>query len=157
MLFGQLGDDVDPGRRQHRGAFLGESRAGASRTPGGPDDPLGPLTVVPSFEAETDGDDYIEGGGGNDVIFGGLGQDDIVGGSSSFFSLPKVRCGPTAATIIFGGAGTQIDRNNFVGSEHGTVNDDPLIALSQSHGRDADTIAGDNANIIRIVGTTART
>ena len=67
------------------------SHVGASRTPGGcvgtVCDPLGPLTTVASFEATTDGQDYIEGGGGNDVVFGGLGQDDILGGSSDFFSL----------------------------------------------------------------------
>ena len=39
----------------------------------------------PSFEATTDGDDYIEGNGGDDVIFGNLGQDDIIGGSSDLF------------------------------------------------------------------------
>ncbi len=38
---------------------------------------------MPSTEAATDGDDYIEGNGGNDVIFGNLGQDDIIGGSST--------------------------------------------------------------------------
>ena len=48
-------------------------------------------TWSPSFEAATDGEDYIEGDGGNDVVFGGLGQDDIVGGSSDFFSLTTAR------------------------------------------------------------------
>ncbi len=153
MLFGQLGDDVIQGDGSIVSAFIGAWRVGASRTPGGPDDPLGPLTAVPSFEAATDGDDYIEGGGGADVIFGGLGQDDIVGGSSSFFSLVDPSMRPDGGDYIFGGAGTRIDRNNFVGSEFGTVDDDPMIPLSQSHARDADTIAGDNANIIRIVGT----
>jgi len=37
--------------------------------------------VRPSFEAATDGDDYIEGGGWQRRIFGNLGQDDIIGGS----------------------------------------------------------------------------
>ena len=63
---------------------------------------------MPSFEAATDGQDYIEGGGGNDVIFGGLGQDDIVGGSSNFFSLTTPNKRPDGDDIIFGGAGTQI-------------------------------------------------
>src|SRR4029079_3364653 len=67
----------------------------ASRTPDGCGvvsgtyvcDYVGDLDIVPSIEASTDGEDYIEGNGGNDSVFGGLGQDDIVGGSSSFFSL----------------------------------------------------------------------
>src|SRR5204862_338022 len=60
-------------------ATLG-GRVGASRTPGGATDPVGALTIAPSFEKTTDGEDYIEGNAGNDVIFGGLGQDDLVGG-----------------------------------------------------------------------------
>ena len=48
------------------------------------------LVVTASFEAASDGDDYIEGNGGDDVIFGNLGQDDIVGGSSTLFSLDTV-------------------------------------------------------------------
>ena len=50
-------------------------------------DYVGDLDIVASFEAATDGEDYIEGGGGNDIVFGGLGQDDILGGSSDFFGL----------------------------------------------------------------------
>ena len=38
---------------------------------------------MPSVEnRDTDGDDYVEGGGGNDVIFGNLGQDDLIGGTT---------------------------------------------------------------------------
>ena len=48
-------------------------------------------SCMPAVEAATDGDDYIEGGGGNDVIFGGLGQDDIIGGSSDLFGLTRPR------------------------------------------------------------------
>jgi hypothetical protein len=159
QIFGQLGDDVIQGDGGIEAAFEADSHAGASRTSMGPSDPIGPLTVVASFDALTDGEDYIEGGGGNDVIFGGLGQDDLIGGSSSFFSLGDptdptegANLRPDGDDHIFGGAGTRIDRNNFVGSELGTVDDDDLIALSERHARDADTIAGDNANIVRIVG-----
>src|SRR5205807_2126548 len=50
-------------------------------------DPVGSLVVHPSFEASTDGSDYIEGNGGNDTIFGGLGEDDIIGDSSDLYGL----------------------------------------------------------------------
>ena len=154
-LFGQLGDDVVQGDGGIEDAFAATSHAGASRTSGGPSDPLGPLTVIASFEAASDGEDYIEGGGGNDVIFGGLGQDDIVGGSSDFFSLTSPDTRPDGDDIIFGGAGTQVDRNNGVDPLTGldvlTLTDGTTVA--NEHARDADTIAGDNAEIIRIVGT----
>jgi Ca2+-binding RTX toxin-like protein len=95
------------------------------------------LYVRPSFEDTGDGDDYIEGNGGDDVIFGGLGQDDIVGGSSNLFGLDTLAKRPDGSDLLFGGAGTQVNREN------GTT--------TGSHARDADTIAGDNANIFRPV------
>ena len=110
-------------------------------------DYVGDLDVVASFEAATDGEDYIEGDAGNDVIFGGLGQDDIVGGSSSFFGLNAVNDAlagaatagadlrPDGADLIFGGAGGRIGRND----------DSHLGGADVDHARDADTIAGDNA------------
>src|SRR5204863_136987 len=58
-----------------------------------------------SFEATTDGDDYVEGNGGNDTIYGGLGQDDLIGGSSSLFSLTTPSQRPDGSDLIFGGAG----------------------------------------------------
>jgi Ca2+-binding RTX toxin-like protein len=103
------------------------------------------LQLNPSFEADTDGDDYIEGGGGSDVVFAGLGQDDVVGGSSSLFGLDTAEQRPDGADILFGGAGTLIDRND----ERLPVATSPANA----HARDADAIAGDNANVVRIVGT----
>src|SRR5205807_923621 len=78
--------------------------AGAYRDAGGN------LIVNPSFEAATDGDDYIEGGGGNDVIFGDLGQDDIIGGSSDLFSLSTADKRPDGSNLILGGAGSHIAR-----------------------------------------------
>jgi hypothetical protein len=121
-------------------------------------DDQGMLSVVASFESASDGDDYIEGNGGSDVIFGNLGQDDIIGGSSELFSLttPDLRPDgtnvddPAAGSlgnrndIIFGGAGTEILRNE-VGNEIDEGDD--------SHSRDADMILGDNGNIFRLVGS----
>jgi len=157
-IFGQLGDDVVQGDGSIESAVAATDHAGAARDPGDASDPVGPLTVVASFEAATDGEDYIEGGGGCDVVFGGLGQDDIVGGSSSHFSLADPNNRPDGDDTIFGGAGTQFDRNNGFDPDAG---DDGLGAdvvvtvdtpFESKHARDADAIAGDNADIIRIVG-----
>ena len=182
-------------------------------------DYVGDLDIVPSFEAATDGEDYIEGNGGNDIVFGGLGQDDIVGGSSSFFSLgdrfvsisgltgtwrivgiagnvitlegatlPTLTATktvsvigatistagsmtmigtPTGGTITFAGfdwtAGGFVvgrllrpDGNDilFGGSgQHISRDDDTNLGTANvNHARDADTIVGDNGDIVRIVG-----
>jgi len=188
LIFGQLGDDVIQGdggiATAYKRSIDDHTQAyhvGASRTPlgcvGAPGavvcDYTGVLVVVPSFEAATDGQDYIEGNAGNDVIFGNLGQDDIVGGSSDFFSLvtPNQRPDglpfPTLAyqpghdrgpDIIFGGAGTQIGQNNQTsgvesvpGTPGGILADGTSAANMDA--RDADTIVSDNGRIIRIVGT----
>ncbi|MCT7991818.1 proprotein convertase P-domain-containing protein [Laspinema olomoucense] len=95
----------------------------------------------PSVERNDDGDDYIEGNGGEDLIFGNSGQDDIIGGSSSLFGNDTADKRPDGEDTIFGGAATDIDRN--------TVGDES----AQGHAKDADAIAGDNANIFRLVGT----
>ena len=101
----------------------------------------GTLSINPSFEASTDGDDYIEGGGGDDLIFGNLGQDDIIGGSSSLFGQIHATHRPDGEDTIFGGAGTDTVRNDL-----GDLS-------SEGHARDADVILGDNGNIYRLVGT----
>ncbi len=129
MLFGQLGDDTIQGD----GSI--DEAVSATRDESG-------LTVDASVDAETDGDDYIEGNGGNDVIFGNLGQDDIVGGSSSLFvGLETSAQRPDGSDLIFGGAGTAYARN-----DEGDLSAD-------GHARDADMILGDNGNIYRLVGT----
>src|SRR6185436_18067421 len=96
MLFGQMGNDVIQGDGGIEQAFAGTAHVGASRSPDGCTgtagvnlvcDYVGDLDVVPSFEAATDGEDYIEGNGGDDILLGNLGQYDIIGGSSDFFSL----------------------------------------------------------------------
>ncbi|HET9216448.1 MAG TPA: hypothetical protein VFR18_05690, partial [Terriglobia bacterium] len=152
QIFGQLGHDIVQGDGGIDTAFTGTSHVGASRTSGGVSDPLGPLTVSASTELPTDGEDYIEGGGGNDIIFGGLGQDDLAGGSSSFFSLNDPNERPDGDDYIFGGAGLQVDRDGDTNTNTYDLPSDGTTA-TQRHARDADTIVGDNANIIRIVGT----
>ena len=111
LIFGQLGDDVIQGdggigEAQSDGTSSGWSAARATGE-------AEALTLAPSFENDdTDGDDYIEGNGGDDVIFGNLGQDDIVGGSSDLFGLTARSQRPDGRDLIFGGAGTDIDRND---------------------------------------------
>ena len=107
-----------------------------------------PLDTPQSFEALDDGDDYIEGGQDDDLIFGNLGQDDIVGGSSDLFGLDTQDQRPDSSDLIFGGAATNIARNDLgdailVGGQ--VVND------VNAHSRDADTILGDNGNIYRLL------
>lgn len=97
-----------------------------------------PTTLARSLDATTDGDDYIEGNAGNDTIHGDLGQDDLVGGSSSFLGLAAASRADGSDTI-FGGDGTATGVNN-AGDTSAT-----------GAARDADTIAGDNADIFRIV------
>ncbi|HEV8251466.1 MAG TPA: Calx-beta domain-containing protein, partial [Gaiellaceae bacterium] len=162
MLFGQLGDDTMQGDGGIELAFARMVddptivvHVSASRTPDGCTgaagvnlvcDYVGDLDIVPSFEAGTDGEDYIEGNGDNDIAFGGLGQDDIIGGSSAFFSLTSPQARPDGDDLLFGGAGTRIGRNDDTTSVPGG----PLLDI---HARDADTTIGDNGNIVRIVGT----
>jgi len=128
-IFGQRGDDTIQGD----GAITETVSASL--------DGNNLLVVDPSVEAADDGDDYIEGNDGNDTIFGNLGQDDIVGGSSELFGMTSAAQRSDGSDLIFGGAGTDIARN------------DPGDDSDQGHARDADVIAGDNANIYRLVGT----
>ena len=106
------------------------------------------LVVHPSLEdPANDGDDYIEGNGGDDVIFGGLGQDDIVGDSSDLYGLTAPNLRPVGSDLVFGGAGVDIARN---------VAGDAQSYLDR-YARDADVIAGDNAQILRLVRAVAGT
>ncbi len=72
-----------------------------------------------------------------------------MGGSSDFFSLTSADNRPDDDDIIFGGSGTQISRNNAKNAD-GSLSD--TLAESSRHAEDADTIVGDNGNIVRIVG-----
>lgn len=95
-------------------------------------------TLVASIDSSTDGDDYIEGNAGNDTIHGDLGQDDLVGGGSSLFGLAPAQRADGSDTI-FGGDGTQ--------TLPGSLGDTSPTGAA----RDADVIAGDNADILRLV------
>ncbi len=155
LIFGGLGDDViqGDGSIDHvatlyvvhptTGAFVVHVGPVPAGIPAGTDVGAwridGILYVRASFEAETDGDDYIEGNGGDDTIFGGLGQDDIVGGSSSLFGLTSRELRPDGSDLIFGGAGGRIGRN------------DAGDLTASGHARDSDMILGDNGNIYRVV------
>lgn len=122
VIFGQLGDDT----------IQGDGSVSINTTSASVEDFAG---------AGTDGDDYIEGNGGSDRIFGNLGQDDIIGGSSNLFSLTAPTQRPDAADTIFGGAGTDIARNDLGDTS------------ANGHAQDADYILGDNGNILRLVGS----
>ena len=170
VIYGQLGDDIIQGDGSIESAVGDESittnrvagaqaAVGAQRVLNGQIDLTETvqadqllLDIMPSFEAVSDGDDYIEGNGGDDVIFGNLGQDDIVGDNSSLYSLDTIdERTPSGTDFIFGGAGTEIDRNNIGDA---TIDVDGIITTdTDGHARDADVIAGDNANIYRLVGT----
>jgi len=161
QIFGEMGNDtiqgdgsigVFVGSHADRYATAGRTPTafGAYRTPGGAGDPVGPLTVNASFEAATDGDDYIEGNGGADVIFGNLGQDDIIGGTSTMFGETTAAERPDGADLIFGGAGTDISHNNVGDATVGS--DGTITPAANGHSRDADMILGDNGDIHRLVG-----
>ncbi|HEX6131660.1 MAG TPA: calcium-binding protein, partial [Actinomycetota bacterium] len=143
VIFGQLGDDVIQGDGAIVGEQPGPADVGAGR------DMNGLLVVLPSFESASDGDDYIEGGGGNDTVFGNLGQDDIIGGSSALFGLDTREQRPDGTDFLFGGAGTRIDRNDALSAANAGD-----IVLLERHARDADGILGDNGNIFRLVHAT---
>jgi len=136
QIFGQLGNDVIQGDGSIDLVYR--------------DEVSGILTVTASEENPDDGDDYIEGNGGDDVIFGNLGQDDIIGGSSTLFSLTDPdpakdeTLRPDGSDLIFGGAGTEITRNEA---------DNLLDEGDGIHGRDSDMILGDNGNIYRLIDT----
>jgi Ca2+-binding RTX toxin-like protein len=108
-------------------------------------------------EAASDGDDYLEGGGGGDLMYGGLGQDDMIGGSSALFGLETEAERPDASDVIFGGAGIDIARNDLGDatladdSDIEAIPENTVLTSPGGHARDADFIMGDNANVYRLV------
>ncbi len=187
-IFGQLGGDTiqgdgaigldprtDPDKIHAGDSFqqgmAGQTAFGAGRTEPTGLEGIGDLWVNASFESASDGDDYIEGNGGNDVIFGNLGQDDIVGGSSDLFGLENTEgpqgsinfLRPDGSDLIFGGAGTNIARNDIgdatlvrgadlVASGKTAYAADQIVTVAAGHALDADNIVGDNGRILRLVG-----
>ena len=110
---------------------------------------LGALHVNPSFESVTDGNNYIEGGGGNSAIFGGIGQNDIIGGNSDMFSLATPSQRPDSGNaIIFAGAGTEIARDLYM-LPAGTT-------AGNAHARNASVVVANNGDIYDLVGTNAK-
>ena len=107
-----------------------------------------PVETPQSYEAAEDGDDYIEGGQDEDLIFGNLGQDDILGGNSAQFGLGTQASRADGSDLIFGGAATNISRNDL--GDAARINDQ-IVNDANGHSRDADTILGDNGNIYRLV------
>jgi len=62
-------------------------------------------------------------------------------------------CRPAGADLIFGGAGIAIARNDIGAATVTTFYPaDTIVTLPTGHARDADAIAGDNAQIFRLVG-----
>jgi Ca2+-binding RTX toxin-like protein len=122
-------------------------------------DPGLDLIIRASFEGKWDGDDYIEGNGGDDVIFGNRGQDDLLGGSSDLFGLELPAQRPDGSDLLFGGAGTDVERNDIGDAIGGRtpqlpigVANDLIITLAGGHAHDADVMIGDNGVILRLVG-----
>ena len=106
-------------------------------------------------ELASDADDYMEGNGGDDLMYGGLGQDDMVGGSSELFGLVEEEMRPDGSDVMYGGAGIAITRNDIGATTFDLASEDPeshvITTEIDGHGRDADFIMGDNANIYRLV------
>jgi Ca2+-binding RTX toxin-like protein len=61
------------------------------------------------------------------------------------------QCRPAGADLVFGGAGTDITRNDPGDATLGSTG--IITTVATGHARDADVIAGDNARILRLVGT----
>jgi len=80
------------------------------------------------------------GRAGTDLIFGGLGQDDLIGGSSDLFgySTRAQRSGDHVRRDLRRTSATGVGLNN--------LGDTGL----DGHSHDADVIAGDNAQIVRL-------
>ena len=145
LLFGQMGDDTIQGDGSidlDQDGVIDLTQGTAVAAGRGADGFLDITTSIEDFNGlGRDGDDYIEGNAGDDVIFGNLGRDDIIGGSSSLYGLTDRTLRADGSDLVFGGAGINAGRNDL-----GDLD-------ATAHARDNDVIAGDNANIFRIVGT----
>ena len=98
------------------------------------------------------------------MIFGNRGQDDIIGGSSDLFGFVLATQRPDGSDLLFGGAGTDITRNDIGEATTArsaglpsTSPNDLILNAKASHAQDADVIVGDNGRILRLVGVNATT
>jgi Ca2+-binding RTX toxin-like protein len=171
-LFGELGDDIAQGD-----GLIERVPAGNPVLAFNPAPSVDPSFTIPDGasyftvfgdrlvfrvqEAVTDGDDYLEGNGGNDRLYGNLGQDDLIGGSSTLFGLSDASAAffgvaaddfarPDGADLLYGGAGSPLRLARLAATD---VAGDGAVPADQTHGRDADVLMGDNANVYRLVGT----
>ena len=171
-LFGELGDDIAQGD-----GLIERVPAGNPVLAFDPAPSVDPSFTIPDGaawftvfgdrlvfrvqEAVTDGDDYLEGNGGNDRLYGNLGQDDLIGGSSTLFGLSDATAAsfgvaaddfarPDGADLLYGGAGSPLRLARLAATN---VAGDGAVPADQTHGRDADVLMGDNANVYRLVGT----
>ena len=62
-------------------------------------------------------------------------------------------CRPADGDMIFGGAGTPADTARNAPGDATIGGDGSIVTIATGHARDADVIAGDNADIFRLVGT----
>ncbi|MBV8195588.1 MAG: hypothetical protein JOY80_08675, partial [Candidatus Dormibacteraeota bacterium] len=122
-------------------------------------------TFTPGIRTATivagDGQSYVEGGRGNNVIFANQGQNDIVGGNSDLFSLKLSTPNPallglraSGSNLIFGGSGNNIGYEDCTNTQFDALNASKECAVgANGHAHDANVIASNNADIIRLVGT----
>lgn len=136
---GTFGDDLIAGGANDDRIF-GQLGNDTLRGDGLLSDLTAAATPIASASPSNDGDDYIEGNGGDDSIWGDLGRDDLVGGSSDVFGLTSAGQRLDGSDRIYGGAGDRTARN------------DAGETTAGGHALDSDFIAGDNADIFRLVG-----
>ena len=164
LVFGQMGNDIVHGRRQHRatprsGELPRRCLAQPRRLPGRPTrtatttthagtcDLVGDLDLIPSFDAATDGQDYVEGNGGNDTCSAATARttSSAAAPTSSASTTPYLR--PDGADLHRSAAAACTATATTTAARRSAC----AVPVDR-HGHDADTIVGDNGRIIRIVG-----
>ena len=128
LIFGQLGNDVDPGRRRHRAGVAATKHVGASRTPDGcvASDACGAARHMPELRPRRRSrpDRLVRGrrptarttsraaaATTSSSAASARTTSSAAAPTSSRSSRPR-HTDPDGADILFGGAGTHIDRND---------------------------------------------